>query len=77
MSTGSVFVNNRTQAVRLPAETRFPENVKKVIVRVVGQDRVLSPIENTWDSFFLSEQRVTDDFMTERASQEQQERESF
>ncbi len=77
MSTGSVFVNNRTQAVRLPAETRFPENVKKVIVRVVGQDRVLSPIENTWDSFFLSEQRVTDDFMTERASQEQQEREAF
>jgi antitoxin VapB len=77
MSTGSVFVNNRTQAVRLPAETRFPENVKKVTVRVVGQDRVLSPIENTWDSFFLSEQRVTDDFMTERASQEQREREAF
>ncbi|WP_333878032.1 type II toxin-antitoxin system VapB family antitoxin [Methylobacter sp.] len=77
MSTGSVFVNNRTQAVRLPAETRFPENVKKVIVRVVGQDRVLSPIESSWDSFFLSEERVTDDFMTERASQEQQEREAF
>ena len=77
MSTGSVFVNNRTQAVRLPAETRFPENVKKVTVRVVGQDRVLSPIENGWDSFFLSEERVTDDFMTERASQEQREREAF
>ncbi|MEE7626291.1 type II toxin-antitoxin system VapB family antitoxin [Methylobacter sp. Wu8] len=77
MSTGSVFVNNRTQAVRLPAETRFPENVKKVTVRVVGQDRVLSPTDRSWDSFFLSEQRVTDDFMTERASQEQQEREAF
>ncbi len=77
MSTGSVFVNNRTQAVRLPAETRFPENVKKVTVRVVGQDRVLSPVENSWDSFFLSEQRVSDDFMTERASQEQREREAF
>lgn len=77
MSTGSVFVNNRTQAVRLPAETRFPENVKKVTVRVVGQDRVLSPTDRSWDSFFLSEQRVTDDFMTERASQEQREREAF
>jgi antitoxin VapB len=77
MFTGSVFVNNRTQAVRLPAETRFPENVKKVTVRVVGQDRVLSPIENTWDSFFHSEERVTDDFMTERATQEQPDRESF
>ena len=77
MATGSVFVNNRTQAVRLPVGTRFPEGVKKVIVRVLGKDRVLSPIENTWDSFFLSEEKVTDDFMTERASQEQQDREAF
>jgi len=77
MSIGSVFVNNRTQAVRLPADTRFDESVKKVTVRVVGCDRILSPVENTWDSFFLSDQKVSDDFMTERASQEQQERESF
>ncbi len=77
MALGSVFVNNRTQAVRLPAETRFPEGVKKVLVRVVGVDRVLSPVSNTWDSFFLSKERVTDDFMTERASQEQPEREAL
>ncbi len=77
MALGSVFVNNRTQAVRLPAETRFPEGVKKVMVRVVGVDRVLSPVSNTWDSFFLSKERVTDDFITERASQEQTERESL
>ena len=77
MALGSVFVNNRTQAVRLPAETRFPEGVKKVLVRVVGVDRVLSPVSNTWDSFFLSKNRVTDDFITERASQEQMEREAL
>lgn len=77
MSTGSVFVNNRTQAVRLPADSRFPDDVKKVNVRVVGRDRVLSPVENTWDSFFLSEEGVTEDFMEERGSQEQQEREAF
>ena len=75
MDVGTVFVNNRTQAVRLPVDSRFPENVKKVVVRIVGKDRVLSPVENTWDSFFLSEDRVSDDFMTERASQEQPERE--
>jgi antitoxin VapB len=77
MSTGSVFVNNRTQAVRLPADTRFPDDVKHVNVRVVGKDRVLSPVDNTWDSFFLSGERVSDDFMEERASQEQAEREAF
>lgn len=75
MSTGSVFENNRTQAVRLPADSRFPDNVKRVNVRVMGVDRVLSPVDQTWDSFFLSEETVSDDFMVERASQEQQERE--
>lgn len=52
MPFGSVFTNNRTQAVRLPADTRFPAAVKKVLVRVVGKDRVLSPQGSTWDSFF-------------------------
>ncbi len=77
MNVGSVFKNNRTQAVRLPADSRFPESVKKVVVRIIGKDRVLSPVENTWDSFFLSKDGVSDDFMNERASQEQSERESF
>ena len=74
---GSVFRNNRTQAVRLPAGTHFPDDVKEVIVRVVGHDRILSPVDHAWDTFFLSEERVTDDFMTERAGQRQPERESF
>ncbi len=77
MATGSVFVNNRTQAVRLPAETRFPDGVKKVIVRILGKERILTPVENSWDSFFLSEESVSDDFMSERASQEQTDRESL
>jgi antitoxin VapB len=77
MSTGSVFVNNRTQAVRLPADTRFPDDVKQVNVRVLGKDRVLSPVDSSWDSFFLSKERVSDDFMEDRASQEQPDREAF
>lgn len=77
MSTGSVFANNRTQSVRLPADTRFPDDVKQVNVRVIGKDRILSPVESTWDSFFLESEGVTDDFMNDRGSQEQQERESF
>jgi len=77
MRTGSIFINKRSQAVQLPAETRFPDHVRRVIVRVSGTDRVLSPIENTWDSFFLSGNKATEDFMTERAPQEQDEREAF
>lgn len=77
MAQGTVFENNRTQSVRLPAETRFPPNVKKVTVRVVGKERIISPVESTWDSFFLGDDRVSEDFMTERASQDQSERESL
>ena len=77
MSTGSIFMNNRTQAVRLPAECRFPENVKHVHVRVVGKDRILSPVDSSWDSFFLAGEKSSADFMEERPDQRQPERESF
>jgi antitoxin VapB len=77
MSEGSVFKNNRTQAVRLPVDMRFPEGVKKVFVRAIGKERIITPVESTWDSFFLSKNKVTDDFLTERASQAQPDREAF
>lgn len=78
MNIGSVFENNRTQAVRLPVETRFPKSIKKVVVRVVGETRILAPLNKSWDDFFLSpEKGVSDDFIAERASQHQSERESF
>lgn len=77
METGTVFVNNRTQAVRLPAGTRFPDSVKKVQVRVVGKERILCPMDSSWDSFFLGDVTVTDDFLQQRASQEQPEREAL
>ncbi|WP_133408241.1 type II toxin-antitoxin system VapB family antitoxin [Parashewanella tropica] len=77
MSSGTVFKNNNTQAVRLPKDARFDDDVKKVNVRVVGSERILTPVEKTWDSFFLSEETVSEDFMVERADQAQDDRESF
>ena len=56
---------------------RFPEDVKKVIVRTLGKERILTPVDSTWGSFFLAKEGVSDDFMTARASQEQAERETF
>ena len=77
MSIGTVFVNNRTQAVRLPLDVRFPEGVHRVEIRVKGQERIIAPIGQTRDSFFLDGPRVSDDFLSERASQEQPEREAL
>ena len=78
MITATVFENNKTQAVRLPVAVRFPDSVKKVAVRTLGQERIISPLENAWDSFFLSpESMVSDDFLNERAAQIETPRESF
>ncbi|WGE31635.1 antitoxin [Actinobacillus genomosp. 2] len=73
----SVFMTNRSQAVRLPAEVRFASDVKKLSIRVVGNERILAPINQSWDSFFLSSATVSDDFMTERESSTQAEREEL
>jgi antitoxin VapB len=43
MSIGTVFVNNRTQAVRLPLDVRLPEGVQKVEIRAKGKERIIAP----------------------------------
>lgn len=70
MMISSVFTNNRTQAVRLPAQLRLPGSVKRVQVRAVGPDRVIAPVDQVWDSFFQGGPTVSDDFMPERATQQ-------
>lgn len=77
MTTSTVFINNRSQAIRLPAALRLPDNVKRVDVRARGCERVIAPLGQTWDSFFLDSPAVADDFLAVRASQEQSEREAF
>ncbi|MEK0418835.1 MAG: hypothetical protein RI949_2841 [Pseudomonadota bacterium] len=77
MSIGTVFVNNRTQAVRLPLDVRLPEGVHKVDIRVKGQERIIAPLGQSWDSFFLDGPPVSDDFLPEQASQHQPEREAL
>ena len=77
MATSTVFINNRTQAVRLPAELRLPDDVKRVDVRARGNERIISPLGQSWDSFFLDGKTVSEDFMEERASQNQAGREAL
>jgi antitoxin VapB len=76
MPITSVFTNNRSQAVRLPADVRLPDGVKKVQVRARGVDRI-SPVGHTWDEFFLNGPQASEDFMLERATQLQSGRERF
>lgn len=73
----SLFMDKRSQSVRLPVAMRFADNVKKINIRKVGQDRVLSPISQTWDSFFLQTDRVSEDFIQTRETPQQAEREDL
>ncbi len=77
MATSTVFINNRTQAVRLPAELRLPENVKQVSVRARGHERIIAPLSQSWDSFFHDTPMPSADFMETRATQDQAEREAI
>jgi antitoxin VapB len=77
MAIGTVFVNNRTQAVRFPLGVRLPEGVHKVEIRVNGQERIIAPLGQSWDSFFMGVPGVSEDFLPERASQQQPEREAL
>ncbi|QLB39573.1 MULTISPECIES: type II toxin-antitoxin system VapB family antitoxin [Mannheimia] len=77
MIEASIFMTNRSQAVRLPAEVRFDNDVKKIAVRILGNERILSPLNQSWDSFFLNSETVSEDFMVEREIAMQPEREDF
>jgi antitoxin VapB len=77
MAITTVFTNNRSQAVRLPVDLRLPEGVHKVEVRAKGNERIIAPAGQSWDSFFLEGPAVSEDFMPERASQQQPDREAL
>ncbi|MEI7665854.1 MAG: type II toxin-antitoxin system VapB family antitoxin [Synechococcaceae cyanobacterium ELA263] len=72
-----LFLSNRSQAVRIPADLRLPDSVKEVEVRACGQERIIAPVGRSWDSFFLDGPKVSDDFLVDRGSQEQSERDAF
>ena len=44
MSARTVFTDNHSQAVRLPADCRLPDNVKRVDVRSNGHERITAPV---------------------------------
>ena len=55
--------NNRAQVVTIPLDYRFPEGMKSVFIRKVGEDVILSPRPSDWRAFLASDVRISDDFM--------------
>lgn len=70
-----VFRSGNSQAVRLPAEFRF--DVDEVFIERDGDKVILSPHPTSWDEFFASRVRPTEDFMNERCDTPPQVREDL
>ena len=48
----AVFKTNRSQAVRVPKELAFPDDVKEVYVIRRGKSLIITPVDALWDDFF-------------------------
>ena len=64
MQTARIFINGRSQAVRLPKEFRFSGN--DVFIKKIGNLVVLVPKDDPWASLPNSLDQFTDDFMESR-----------
>jgi antitoxin VapB len=56
-----IFMNNRSQAVRLPKEFQF--KVQEVFIRKEGSDVVLSPRPSDWSSYLADSPVASEAFM--------------
>ncbi len=63
--TARVGKNNRAQIVTIPLEYRFPEGMKEVFIRKVGDEIVLSPRPTDWSGFLAAKVQVSEDFMAD------------
>ena len=73
--TAKLFMNGRSQAVRLPKEYRFEGD--EVFIRKEGDRVVLSPKPKSWHLFFKDTPLPSEDFMTERIDLKPQTREQL
>ena len=56
-----VFMNNRSQAVRLPKEFQFKE--QEVFIRKEGNEVILSPRPRNWSSYLAEAPVASESFM--------------
>jgi len=63
MKTARLFLNGRSQAVRLPKEYQF--NGENVYIQKVGEAVILFPVKKEWEVFMHGLDGFSNDFMSE------------
>ena len=71
--TAKIFLNNRSQAVRLPKDFQF--NTPEVFIRKQGDEVILSPRPENWSDYLASGPVASESFMEGIADLPVQERE--
>lgn len=61
MQSAKLFINGRSQAVRLPKEFQF--SGKEVLIQKVGDAVILLPHDKLWEVFLHGLNNFSDDFM--------------
>jgi antitoxin VapB len=59
--TARIFMNNRSQAVRLPKDFQF--STPEVFIRKQGDDVILSPRPADWSAYLASDAVASPEFM--------------
>ncbi len=75
MQSAKLFMNGRSQAVRLPKECRFEGD--EVLIKKFGDVVILSPKDNPWGPMLESLDEFSEDFMEERQQGCEQVRENL
>lgn len=75
MQVAKLFMNGRSQAVRLPKEFRFEGD--EVFVYKEDDKVILVTKKPSWEEYFLKTDKPTDDFMEDRGDLPPQEREDL
>lgn len=71
--TAKVFMNNRSQAVRLPKE--FQVRARELYIRRSGEEIILSPRPADWSAYFEDGPTASESFMQDVEDLPVQERE--
>ena len=70
-----LFMNGKSQAVRLPKAFRFEG--EEVEIRRVGDAVLLRPLHANWEAFFSQESAFDANWLDQRGDEPPQEREPF
>jgi len=75
VNTAKIFVNGRSQAVRLPKEYRFDGS--DVFIKKIDDVVMLIPRDKVWKTFRNSFSKFSEDLLLERENELPQERDNL